>query len=122
MEWLTYIGLAFFASRIAVMLTDFLTYGEIFGGVKLWIAGKYDHIRVNDFIQDIEEMPISEAQNMADEMYDFIAAKSFLIRLMNCKFCLTIWVAVLMAAVWPCLPWMGVVIVPIIAYLITEKL
>lgn len=122
MTELTYILLAFFASRIAVMIYDFLSWGEIFGFVKLWIARKVDPMRVDAFLEDIAEMPKSEAQIMSLEMYDFIAARSFFVSLIDCKFCLTIWVAVILAAAWPGLPWAGVVIVPIIGYLITEKL
>jgi hypothetical protein len=112
----------FFAGRAGVMLYDFLCFGEIFGNIKVWIAYYIDPKRVNEFMTDSHEMPKSEAALMANEMYDFIARHSMIMSLLDCKFCLCIWTALIFTIAWPGLPYYAFIPVAIISYLTVEKI
>lgn len=110
----------FLASRIAVMLYDFLSYGEIFGGFKLWIAGIYEPELTDIFKNAVKDLSKSQAQEESLIFYDNLAHGNFLIGLLDCKFCLCIWTSI------PFIIGSGVsfesFLIPIFAYLITEKL
>lgn len=113
------IVIGFTGSRIAVMLFDFMCYGGIFWKVKYMIAYK-----LGFNMPDVSDYGISEGHQKLQEHYDFISTKSFIIGLLDCKYCMTVWTCAIIALIgilgygvsWICLMY-GI----LFGYLITEK-
>ena len=114
------IVIGFTGSRIAVMLFDFMCYGGILWKVKFWIAEKQGFK-----MPDMTNKPVTIGHEKLQEHYDFISTKSFIIGLLDCKYCMTVWTCAIIALIgilgyaasWICLIY-GI----IFGYLITEKL
>ncbi len=121
--------LCFLGSRIGVMLCDFMSYKEIFGFFKEWVAEKVDKDIFADYIHDINDMGKLEAAIEMNVCYDLLSHRngfySFLLRLLDCKFCLTIWASLfvsIIAVVFYGFRIELIFLTPIIGYFITEKL
>jgi hypothetical protein len=143
--------LGFIASRIAVMLDDFMQYREIFWFVKKYIlsnmgvgidGSKFDYIfsevfkrplKKTDIIQisDLEDSSLTKAevsdliQTICSYAENLSGIYAFILRLINCRFCLCIWTALTVTLI--CffrydLDEEAFLLVPIFSYLITEKL
>lgn len=121
--------LGFIGHRLGIMLFDFLSYGEIFGNVKLWIAKKVDPEVVWTFIENNRDLPKSEAQNNSFLLYDILSNYkgfyAFLIALTDCKFCTTVWTSLFTAIVGIVsfdIHVLALILVPIFGYFFTEKI
>ena len=145
--------LGFLASRIAVMLCDFMEYKEVFWFVKLniisnlkiliedekfdqymsLIVKEYPHLK-DEKIIDLNlffglNLPKSEMTDYANELCDVAENRNgfygFLLRLISCNFCLSIWASFIISIIAVIFYHVGLetfVLTPIFAYLITEKL
>lgn len=123
------IFLGFVASRLGVMVYDFMCYREIFGGVKFWIAKKVDPTLLYHFYKDTPNTPKTDAQDRMNEAYDLLSNKdgffAFLLRLTECNLCLTIWFSFLVSIPTVLLydvNFEAIFLTPIFGYFITEKL
>lgn len=121
--------IGFFASRIAVMLCDFMSYKEIFSFIKEYVAEKIDKDIFADYIHEINDMGKLEAAVTMNICYDLLSHRngfwSFLLRLLDCKFCLTIWVslfAAIISILFYGMDYETIILVPIFGYFTTEKL
>ena len=112
--------IGFTGSRIAVMLFDFMCYGGIFWRFKYWIAQ-----RQGFKVPDLRNKQISIGHQKLQSFYDFASTQSFMIGLLDCKYCMTVWACAIIsliaifcygASCW-CLIY-GI----IFGYLITEKI
>ncbi len=120
---------SFMAHRIAVMLYDFFSYGEIFGRIKLWIASKVNNIQYKIFIREIEHLTKSNAQEKSLYFYDALTNNkgfwAFVLSLIDCKFCLTIWISgfiSLLLIIFLGMPLYILLFIPVFAYFLTEKI
>lgn len=124
------IGLAFLAHRIAVMVFDFFCYGEIFGEIKLWIAKHVDPVEYEKNIDLIRNSNKQEAFSRAVDMYSEICNNSglfaFFLRLLDCRFCLSIWTSLILTLstllLYDGLRIELLILVPVFAYFLTEKI
>jgi len=121
--------LGFIGHRLGIMLFDFLSYGEIFGNVKMWIAKKVDPEAVWTFIENNRDLPKSESQNNSFLLYDILSNYkgfyAFLIALTDCKFCTTVWTSLFTAIVGIVsfdIHVLALILVPIFGYFFTEKI
>jgi hypothetical protein len=104
---------------MAVMLFDFMCYCGIFWKLKYWIAQKQGFK-----MPDLNNDAVSQGHQKLQEYYDFISTKSFIIGLLDCKYCMTVWACGIIAIIaiigygvsWFCLLY-GI----ILGYLITEQ-
>lgn len=114
------IGIGFFGSRVAVMLFDFMCYGGIFWKLKYNIA-KWQGFKM----PDLKNKPISIGHQKLQGFYDFASTKSFIIGLLDCKYCMTVWTSTFFAVIIIFAKEVPVVVLPfsvIFGYLITEKI
>lgn len=111
--------IGFTGSRIAVMLFDFMCYGGIFWKVKYNIAKRQGFVLPN-----LSHDSVSVGHQKLQEYYDFISTKSFIIGLLDCKYCMTVWtcgIIAIIAIFGYGLSWLCLVYGIIFGYLITEK-
>lgn len=110
----------FIGSRVACMLFDFFAYGKILWKVKYWIANKYGYA-----LDNLDDVGLKAGDEMLDAFYDIVSAKVFIIGLLNCPACITIWttlaIALVSAAIYG-VSWVFIILSIIYGYLITEKL
>jgi hypothetical protein len=114
------IAIGFFGSRVAVMGFDFMCYGGIFWKFKYNIA-KSQGLKV----PDLTNIPISIGHQKLQGFYDFASTKSFIIGLLDCKFCMTVWTSALLAVIIIFATGVSFLALPfsiIFGYLITEKI
>lgn len=124
------LGLAFIAHRIAVMVFDFFCYGEIFGEIKLWIAKHADPEEYEKRIDSIRKSNKQEAFSLAVDMYSEICNNrglfAFFLRLLDCRFCLSIWTSLILTLstllMYDGLRIELLILVPVFAYFLTEKI
>ncbi len=123
----------FFCRTIAIMATYTLTYGQVFGFVKMWIAGKID----SDSVQSVfnETMSQSQAEEQSRVMYDALCDYkswsiytvsqrrwSFLLSLLDCSFCIGFWVSVFCAVVMCFFThWAILLFLPVMTFFYIEK-
>ncbi len=122
---------SFIARTLAHMVNYSLTYGQLFGFVKLWIARKV--------FKDIDSMFTSanQSENEATsyQVYDIVCnAKqisrdkrqffwSYVFSLLDCVYCLGFWISVATTiVVWQSYPEWPVLTIPIFTYFLIEKL
>lgn len=111
--------------RIGVMLFDFFSYGQVFGGFKLWVAQRIDYKIVNEFTKNRDEKTKSEMIVESIGLYDLLSNRKggFLLSLLNCVFCTTVWVSLiigLIGIVFINIPIYSIIIIPVLAYWMTE--
>ena len=114
------IGIGFIGSRVAVMLFDFMCYGGILWKLKFWIAQRQGFKMPN-----LKNKPISIGHQKLQGFYDFASTKSFIIGLLDCKYCMTVWTSTFFAVIIIFAKEVPVVVLPfsvIFGYLITEKI
>jgi len=112
--------IGFTGSRLAVMAFDFMCYGGIFWKFKYWIA-----IKQGFNVPDLTNKPVSVGHPKLQGFYDYASTKSFIIGLLDCKYCMTVWFCGIIAIIgiiaygfsWVCLLY-----AVIFGYLITEKI
>lgn len=111
----------FFGSRIAVMLYDFMCYGGIFWKFKYWIAKDL----LDYWMPDLVGLNVTEGHDALQRRYDQLSAVSFVIGLLDCKFCMTVWTSIIVAIIgfitFGCSGYI-IMMSPIFGYLITEKI
>lgn len=122
------IFLGFIGSRLGVMAYDFMCYKEIFGWIKVGVAKLiFDKSEIVKFEKDLygKNLPKSQEQEEFIEYYDYLAAESMIIGLLDCKYCLTIWASLIVSIFSTICYEVGIesiILTPIFGYLITEKL
>jgi hypothetical protein len=115
------IVIGFTGSRIAVMLFDFMCYGGIFWKFKYWLTKDV----FGYWMPNMVGVSVSKGHDILQKRYDEISALSFIIGLLDCKFCMTVWTCAIIALFgilvygisWICL-FYGI----IFGYLMTEKI
>ena len=122
---------SFCARTVAYMANYSLTYGQIFGFVKIWIA--------RQVFRDIDEQFASPSQSENEqksyEMYDIVCNVkqisrvkkqvfwSYLFSLLDCVYCLGFWISVATTiVVWSFVPSWPVLLIPIFTYFLIEKI
>ena len=112
--------IGFFGSRIAVMAFDFMCYGGIFWKLKYNLTKK-----LGFDVPDLKNKPIGLGHQKLQGFYEWVAPQSFIIGLLDCKYCMTVWSSGILSLIaiagygasLLCLP-----ISIIFGYLITEKI
>lgn len=87
--------ISFIISRLGVMAFDFLSYREVFGWVKEFIASKVDKEEYNKFKNSTNGISKSDGQQKSMEMYDTLSNKSYIISGLDCSQCLTVWASII---------------------------
>ena len=126
---LLYLLFGFVGHRLGIMAHDFFDYGQIFGKIKFNIAKKINKTTVDVFERESKHLRKSEAIEKAYYMYDEVCNSegfySFLLNLLNCKYCTTIWtslfVAIIAITLYGFNP-IALVLIPLIGYFLTEKI
>lgn len=125
---------AFFLRTIAIMASYSLTYGQVFGMIKISIAQKINHMAVVRAFKDVNSQ--SDGEEAARMLYDrlcdykdiasqprYIRRWSFLLSLLDCSYCIGFWVSLICAVMLAfkygilCL-----VVIPVMTFFFIEKL
>jgi hypothetical protein len=126
--------IAFMCRNMAVMASYCLTYGQIFGFIKVNIAKKIDAENVNKHIIGIEKQ--SEGEELFSQLndvlcnyknnneYDFKTRFwSFILSLLDCSFCIGFWISFFVSIVsaFLGLHFICILIIPILTFFFIEK-
>jgi len=99
LEIIASIIIGFCASVFAWIVYDSFSYGEIFGDIKLWLA-RFTHPElVDEFIINSKTKSGTVNKSFAIELYDYVSQKNKLVALLNCEYCLSIWVSIIFCIV-----------------------
>lgn len=123
------IFLGFIGSRIGVMAFDFMCYKEVFWFVKEYVLIKIIGTDYYDFIHENLLSTKSETAILIQEKCDQASNRfgfwPFVLCLLDCKFCLTVWASLivgLFGVIMYNLGFESILIVVIVGYIITEKI
>jgi hypothetical protein len=86
----------FFCRTISIMVSYSLSYGQLFGWVKLGIARRLHPDLVKNALYKVKSS--SHGDEITKELYDRLCPESFLLSLLDCAFCIGFWVSMICAA------------------------
>jgi len=112
---------AFVSSRIAKMLDFGMNPYHLLWFVKKFLVG----ILSNQYIEYRYDLTYDQNYEAMSDAYESISKDYFVLRLINCVYCMTVWVSIIVTIALLILTQLHcslLVIVPIVAFYMTEKL
>lgn len=111
-----------FARTFTKMLMHAMSFGQLLDFIKLRLAKSIDSIIYDTCMSNVNS--ISEGEEKSRIMYDILCAKSKLMGILDCSFCLGFWVSLFTASYvmyydYNCL---FLASIPITTYLFIEKI
>lgn len=121
---------AYFSARITTMTMYALTWGMLLGGVKEYFAKRINKESYDMALAMSKEMSFQSAMLVFEGdaenegLYDLTQRESKAFRILCCDYCLGMYVSIIIAIPISILSWSlaPFVVIPILAYHITEKM
>lgn len=109
---------------LSVMAKYALTYGQLLGMVKVYVALNF--FPEKGYILDLLRASTqSEGEEITKELYNELVPKSMIIGLLDCAYCMGFWMSLIGAVLLHknlCLEWYSIVLIPVFTFFLTEKI
>lgn len=113
------IVISYLTARISLMLDYALTWGQLLDFIKIYFARKVNKSSYDQALRTTDRSPLKETSSLFEDengVFDYMQKESKLFRLINCVYCIGVWVSLLVALSFAIVTgyWSALIIIPIL--------